>query len=84
MHKPSGVLNSHQNDLYQLYNGPEEFRPKIVEGAIKIVINIDVKLGETILIKDKAGKWEVISTEGGYGDFPVHDETEFKLLQYLQ
>ena len=78
------MISSAPEELYQLYNGPEENKPKVVDNAIKAVMGVGTGLGESILICDKTGKWDAIHTEGGYADFPAHDEQEFELLKHLQ
>lgn len=78
-------MSSKPSELYQIYNETEEEKPKVTEDAvIKGVMGVGTGLGESILVKTKAGKWEAIHTEGGYADLPPHDEEEFALLQYLQ
>jgi len=47
-------------------------------------MGVGTGLGESILVKDKNGKWTAIHTEGGYADFPPHDDFEYEHLKHLQ
>jgi len=69
--------------MYQLC-GPEVEQPRVLENSIRAVMGVGTGLGESILIRNNAGRWEAIHTEGGYADLSCHDEKEFALLKYLQ
>eukprot|EP00826_Nyctotherus_ovalis_P019703 TRINITY_DN1610_c0_g1_i2.p1 TRINITY_DN1610_c0_g1~~TRINITY_DN1610_c0_g1_i2.p1 ORF type:complete len:186 (-),score=34.83 TRINITY_DN1610_c0_g1_i2:182-739(-) len=64
--------------------GPEVEQPRVLDNATKAVMGVGTGLGESVLIRDRTGRWKAVHTEGGYADFPCHDEAEFELLKYLQ
>lgn len=77
------MLTSSPGDMYQLC-GAEVAQPRVLDGAAKAVMGVGTGLGESILVRSGTGKWQAVHTEGGYADFPCHDEEEFELLKYLQ
>ena len=56
-----------------------------VKGKPKAIIGAGTGLGVSLLVYDKNFKTYIpIASEGGHGDFPVYDEFDFKLINFIR
>jgi glucokinase len=73
--------NKNQEDLFEIRSS------KITDNnyETKVLIGAGTGLGKSILIFDKKNKTYVpIASEGGHVDFPVENEFELKLLEFIK
>ena len=50
----------------------------------KAVIAAGTGLGQAFLIPESTGRWLILDSEGGHGDFPFHNEGESELYRFLR
>jgi len=77
------LLNyNNENDIYKIR---EINNQSNTQNAIKVIIGAGTGLGKSILVHDKNfNAYVPIPSEGGHGDFPIQNDFEMELTNYLK
>ena len=72
-----GIDSLQEDDVYEAKKGASGLR------ETRAVIGAGTGLGKAVLVYD-GKRYIPASSEGGHGDFPVHDEFDFELVEHIQ
>jgi len=72
-----GIDSLQKDDVYEAKKGDSRL------GETRAVIGAGTGLGKVVLVYD-GKRYIPVSSEGGHGDFPVHDEFDFELVEHIQ